>query len=484
MNSTILRRLVFVGTIGIDSRLSRRGARTESGHAARMEPHSDDDARHAGRDEPDGVFHAGDRRSCTWPCSTRSTRSIGSTRRTSTGCPCQPAPRATPPSRRRRTTRSSPCSPRRRRSMTPRWRPSSTGCRRGRAGRRARRRRRCARHSRAAPQRWLEPPAAAVPAPRLARATGSRCPRPTPRPNSHITAMSRRSSSARARQFNPEQPPALTSQRYADDFNEVKALGGVQQHDTNRRPDPRGAAVRGRAHRHDHRHPCRLEQPDARPGPRPQSERPRGRAPVRAHQHDVSRRAATSRSVEVSVWSLATGHRDPGSRARRQSGHRAGPRIHVADSDTRRTRRIRATTPVWARPCRASSPATSAGTMFRSPLPGQSPRVPASRGRTTDSASLPMKQRAAASTAASTSTSTRPRASVSAFRLATTCSTTPSAEGFRSRQTSPARHRRRRFGRSKPTVTAGVARRRVVHLARVPGSCGRITGRPSPARTL
>lgn len=30
-----------------------------------------------------------------------------------------------------------------------------------------------------------------------------------------------------ARQFNPEQPPALTSQRYTDDFNEVKALGGV-----------------------------------------------------------------------------------------------------------------------------------------------------------------------------------------------------------------------------------------------------------------
>ncbi len=30
-----------------------------------------------------------------------------------------------------------------------------------------------------------------------------------------------------ARQFNPEAPPALTSQRYADDFNEVKALGGV-----------------------------------------------------------------------------------------------------------------------------------------------------------------------------------------------------------------------------------------------------------------
>ena len=30
-----------------------------------------------------------------------------------------------------------------------------------------------------------------------------------------------------ARQFNPEPPPALTSQRYADDFNEVKALGGV-----------------------------------------------------------------------------------------------------------------------------------------------------------------------------------------------------------------------------------------------------------------
>jgi hypothetical protein len=30
-----------------------------------------------------------------------------------------------------------------------------------------------------------------------------------------------------ARQFNPEPPPPLTSQRYADDFNEVKALGGV-----------------------------------------------------------------------------------------------------------------------------------------------------------------------------------------------------------------------------------------------------------------
>jgi hypothetical protein len=30
-----------------------------------------------------------------------------------------------------------------------------------------------------------------------------------------------------ARQFNPEPPPALTSPRYADDFNEVKALGGV-----------------------------------------------------------------------------------------------------------------------------------------------------------------------------------------------------------------------------------------------------------------
>jgi hypothetical protein len=30
-----------------------------------------------------------------------------------------------------------------------------------------------------------------------------------------------------ARQFNPEPPPALTSQRYADDFNEVKALGGA-----------------------------------------------------------------------------------------------------------------------------------------------------------------------------------------------------------------------------------------------------------------
>ena len=30
-----------------------------------------------------------------------------------------------------------------------------------------------------------------------------------------------------ARQFHPEPPPALTSQRYADDFNEVKALGGV-----------------------------------------------------------------------------------------------------------------------------------------------------------------------------------------------------------------------------------------------------------------
>lgn len=30
-----------------------------------------------------------------------------------------------------------------------------------------------------------------------------------------------------ARQFNPEAPPALTSQRYADDFNEVKAVGGV-----------------------------------------------------------------------------------------------------------------------------------------------------------------------------------------------------------------------------------------------------------------
>ena len=30
-----------------------------------------------------------------------------------------------------------------------------------------------------------------------------------------------------ARQFNPEAPPALTSQLYTDDFNEVKASGGV-----------------------------------------------------------------------------------------------------------------------------------------------------------------------------------------------------------------------------------------------------------------
>ena len=48
-------------------------------------------------------------------------------------------------------------------------------------------------------------------------------------------------------QFVPEAPPALTSQRYADDFNEVKVLGGATSTDPHGSTNPDRAAVgRGR----------------------------------------------------------------------------------------------------------------------------------------------------------------------------------------------------------------------------------------------
>ena len=62
MNIRILRRLACARHGGVDPGLSQRGARAESGHDSRMEPHSADDAGNAGRHQPDGVLYPRARR--------------------------------------------------------------------------------------------------------------------------------------------------------------------------------------------------------------------------------------------------------------------------------------------------------------------------------------------------------------------------------------------------------------------------------------
>ena len=136
-----------------------------------------------------------------------------------------------------------------------------------------------------------------------------------------------------ARQFNPEPPPALTSQRYADDFNEVKALGGVTSATRTADqtlvarlfaviPSVTTTGIPGVWNN--------LTRDLIRSRNLNDIEAARLYALINTAFHD-SLFALVQR--QVSVWLLEAGHGDPGSRARRQSGNRAGPGVPRADSD-------------------------------------------------------------------------------------------------------------------------------------------------------
>ena len=114
-----------------------------------------------------------------------------------------------------------------------------------------------------------------------------------------------------ARQFLMEQPPALTSQRYADDFNEVKSLGAVNS--TTRTADQTLVArlfaviptvtTTGIPNVWNN-----LTRDLIRSQNLNDLEAARS---VRARHHDVSRRAAGLIQRQVPLWLLAPGHGDP-----------------------------------------------------------------------------------------------------------------------------------------------------------------------------
>jgi hypothetical protein len=234
-----------------------------------------------------------------------------------------------------------------------------------------------------------------------------------------------------ARQFNPEPPPALTSQRYADDFNEVKALGGATS--TTRTADQTLVA--------------RLFAPIATVTT----------TSIPAVWNNLARDLVRARNVNdleaARLYALVTttfhdalfasfsakflyGFWRPVTAIREAAGD--GNAATAPDPEftslipTPPYPTILATTPASPPRSRGSSPATSAVTTFRSRSPGPSLPAPALPARTPGFASWPTKRRAAASTAASTSISTRRRASASVPRSAITYSTTRSGGRLRS----------------------------------------------------
>jgi hypothetical protein len=108
---------------------------------------------------------------------------------------------------------------------------------------------------------------------------------------------------ANRNQFLMEAPPALTSQRYADDFNEVKRLGAHGTANAN------GATLGGRGLRHSWAE--RVVQPRSRSRPGAISERRRHGARLCAAGDHDARRAADLVHGQVRLWAVASDDRDP-----------------------------------------------------------------------------------------------------------------------------------------------------------------------------
>ena len=117
-------------------------------------------------------------------------------------------------------------------------------------------------------------------------------------------------------QFRPAPPPALNSETWTRDLNEIRELGASQQHAAHgRADDDRPVLVRRRsAHLQSDRAPGRGREGDG-PG--------RLRAPLRARRHGRKRRAHRGVRCQVHLQSLATGHGDPQCRSDRQRGDAA-----------------------------------------------------------------------------------------------------------------------------------------------------------------
>ena len=157
-------------------------------------------------------------------------------------------------------------------------------------------------------------------------------------------------------QFRPTGPPGLTSQAYADAFNEVKDLGGGDQHDADGRPDQ---IARFWADGAGTLHPAGPLEPDRRAGrARPQGNSLAENARLFAELNVALADAAiVAWDAKYAYNSWRPDHGDPrgrhdgnaGDRGRRRldaaAGHAAVPRVHLAATAPSARRRPRSWPP-------------------------------------------------------------------------------------------------------------------------------------------
>ena len=110
----------------------------------------------------------------------------------------------------------------------------------------------------------------------------------------------------------PRRPPSLNSQEYADAVNEIKAIGGVDQHRAHGGADAAGAALGQR--RLQDTLGRRVEPGHALPGARPQALADRIRAAVRARERHHAGRRADRAGQQVRLPALAPGACHPARR--------------------------------------------------------------------------------------------------------------------------------------------------------------------------
>ena len=161
-----------------------------------------------------------------------------------------------------------------------------------------------------------------------------------------------------ASQFRPDGPLALTSQKYADDLNQVEQLGAIDSSTPDARTDRAGAVL-------DRPRPPDVERRPAPPR-RPPRSRPR---PDRADAGDRARRRRRRHDRllrrQVPLLVLAPLPGDPRSRHRRQPQHHRRPHLAAAGDDAELSRSTPRRTPATAPPSSPPSMPSSAPTRFR-----------------------------------------------------------------------------------------------------------------------
>ena len=117
-------------------------------------------------------------------------------------------------------------------------------------------------------------------------------------------------------QFQPPPPPAITSAEYAQEVNQVEALGGHDQHRPDRRPDGDRPLLVGSPR---HVRPARTLEPDHRDRRHDDEVQPGELGPgVRPGRHRPGRRRDRGLERQVHVQHRAAGDGDPRRGRRRQ----------------------------------------------------------------------------------------------------------------------------------------------------------------------